>query len=271
MSQITKITIFFAAVLSLLGGERPSDQLEEIDGYKARSNKEIVVAFPEFAPKRMHTEKGVTGYHAEILNRLGSRLGKKIVFKKCLIKDCLKMLTSGEADLISGLVKNKEREEYLDFLKPEFNHVLKTSFYVAKGSKVKITSYKDLKKLRVGVVAKTVYFDSFQKDKSLNKITYPSRRDMMTALIKGEIDTFGAPDYQGDFDITTFGLQSSINKARYSHEWSFKANYFAMSKKSIFQKEKDRFEEEISELHADGSIDSITEVFMQKYKVPHHF
>ena len=97
------------------------------------------------------------------------------------------------------------------------------------------------------------------------------RQDRFAGRIGGEIDTFLAPDYQADFEITSNGLRPFVAKAKYSHHKPFKANYFMMSKKSVFQKEKDAFESEIAGMHKDGTIDRLTEEFMQKYKVPFNF
>ena len=65
-------------------------------------------------------------------------------------KRALDMMEKGDADLISGILRRPEREEYLVFLEPPYKTRSAKVFYVRKGERDRIRDYEDLHDLKIG-------------------------------------------------------------------------------------------------------------------------
>ncbi len=87
------------------------------------------------------------GIDASILKELGKRLDLNFRFIECPWKRCPEMIRDGQADFISGLAKQTDREKYMVFIEPPYKKIFSSAFYarkVIKGKPHLIRRYEDL-------------------------------------------------------------------------------------------------------------------------------
>ena len=87
---------------------------------KASYAQELIVAIDDFPPWNITTSEPISGINVDILTELSQRLDLQLSFIKCPWKRCLKMMRSGQVDIIPGLLKRAEREEYMEYINPPY-------------------------------------------------------------------------------------------------------------------------------------------------------
>jgi ABC-type amino acid transport substrate-binding protein len=137
--------------------------------------------------------------------------GTPIEFQATSWADTLKAVRSGEADIHSGLFKNAERSEYLDFSEPI--HEIKTGvFFKAGGELVPLDR---LAGEKVGTIEDTYQHRYIQENLSgLNVVGYPSGEDLALALLKGEIRAAVSEVPAMRATLARLGLQGAVERHR---------------------------------------------------------
>jgi polar amino acid transport system substrate-binding protein len=230
-------------LLSLLAGRAHSTSLS--------------VAFNEWPPWKMFDQDSYAiGIDAEILKELGKRINTQLSFLPCPWVRCLVSLENGSIDVLTSVIRNKERESYLHYLEPSYINESKTVFYIKKGAATRVNQYDDLKKYTIGVIRGYKYFNKFDSDSTLSKeiLSYDFQGFMMLQL--GRLDTFVSPEISGDYIISTKGMESQFDKS----ELTFESNiplYITLSKKSKMTYLLPALEREIRGMVNDGTVSKI--------------
>jgi polar amino acid transport system substrate-binding protein len=146
-------------------------------------------------------------------------------------KRCLQLMRTGEADLISGIFKRPDRQQYMIFIEPPYKTHSPKVFYVQKGKSRLIQTYWDLKGLKIGVQAGVTYFERFDNDPALNKEEVGEDVFNFRKLAHGRLDAVISTETQADFLIAQHALQGKFDKAVYRHN-ALLPVYFAVSKRS---------------------------------------
>lgn len=171
-------------------------------------------------------------------------------------KRCLDMMEKGEADLISGVLKSPEREEYLMFLDPPYKTRSAKVFYVRKGEGQRIRHYEDLYELKIGVQAGVRYFEPFDDDPKIHKEEAGNDLSNLRKLQYGRIDAIISTETQADYLIATQGLKGKFDKAHYRYDYDLPV-YFALSRQSSYAEYNTRFSNIIAELTEKGVFEGI--------------
>lgn len=98
---------------------------------------------------------------------------------------CLKMLQTGEAQIIGALYYNEERAGYMHLI--PYDDGSFTGFVLRKDGTA-VDSYEDLARLRVGHQQNYWYFKKFNTDDSLNKHASYTLEELLNLLEHGRID-----------------------------------------------------------------------------------
>ncbi|NMP31157.1 transporter substrate-binding domain-containing protein [Thalassotalea sp. M1531] len=165
---------------------------------------DLVACIDDHPPYQILADKPY-GTHISALETLASALNKQLVFVKSPnFARCVALLKTGEVDVIAGLNRSKEREKfafYAPFKVADERIVISTK-------DVFIEEYGDFQGKIIGVPRGTTYFNKFDNDKSLNKVSIHTIRTGLELLLKNRIDMIITSPYVID------SLLTDIKKAK---------------------------------------------------------
>lgn len=138
-----------------------------------------------------------TGIDVEIAQEIGRRLKVELSFIRAPWVRCLRLMQTGEADLISSAYKTPEREAYMAYFSKPFLQSLPVAFYFKKGANISIARYEDIYRYgEIGVLKGAAYFKRFDQDSQAKKVAISTQDQlfpMLTAgrfrLMAGYVDT----------------------------------------------------------------------------------
>ncbi|WP_111979461.1 substrate-binding periplasmic protein [Algibacillus agarilyticus] len=222
-----------------------------------KSSNTITVA-THIEPPLINIENGMfVGQNADIARLLAQSINKKISFIKCPFARCLAMAEKGQADMMIAIRKTAERETYLDFLSQPFSsHILPVRFYVRKNSKLDINQYDHLLGLKIGMLRGATFFERFDQDHTLQKITLPNHNLLVSMLIKGRIDTFLGREVSIEARTDKETYQNEMKMAPYIYQKKVDA-YIAVSKKSPLRKQVPALSKNLITLLNNGAIEKL--------------
>ena len=229
----------------------------------AHANDTIIVAVNDTAPWKMVKDGKIEGIDINITNELASRLGLKVEYRALPLKRCLLSLRRGQADIMGFLTFKEERTEFLRYIQPPYQGDTKI-FYVRLGEAQKLKNYEDLYNLNTGVILGHKHYEPFDSDKKIKKSYVNKIRSSYHMLAKGHVDAIIDNDTQGPYNAHRFGVADSIEIAPYKAKLEMNG-YFAMSKKSKFITQIDKFDEVLKEMVESGTIDKIIQEGIKEY------
>lgn len=236
-----KLALFFAVFIGL----NPS-----------APGKTLKVAFNKWEPWKIYKDKGYGGIDARIIKEVAKRMKMNVEFMKCPWQRCLKNLKNGSADILTSVVRNEERENYMLYIEPSYHIEAKTVFYINKDSPHKIAQYEDLLKVSIGTTRGYRYFDKFDRDSTLKKYEIKNDTDGFRMLSKKRFETFVSPEISGDYIIRQSGLSGTFRKASYFENKKMPI-YITLSKKSEWASKEKEFSRVVQEIVSDGIIEKI--------------
>ncbi|SFD39760.1 polar amino acid transport system substrate-binding protein [Pseudoalteromonas denitrificans DSM 6059] len=198
------------------------------------ANHPIIALGVNHAPPYSFVEENSdsSGLIIDIMQRIGSELDFELQVVSCPFPRCLKMAKEGKLDILGGLVKTEERNQYLDFIEPAYM-ALNSSyvFYSLKEKNLVVNEYEQLKDKRIAVMRNAAYFELFDSDAALNKIIVSSEKVAVDMLLKDRVDLVIAVEETADYSIK-FLKQAShrLQKLNYRHTDNI-LGYAAISRK----------------------------------------
>lgn len=126
-----------------------------------------------------------TGIHVEALKILAEKLGKQLIMLESPnFARCVALLKSGQVDVIAGLNKSRERQEFAFYAPYKYEEEL---VLISKQTNVH-QHVASLSGKIIGVPRGTTYFEKFDNNKNLTKIAIPSVKAGIELVIKDRID-----------------------------------------------------------------------------------
>ncbi len=229
------------------------------------AQEEMRVGFGNLPPWKMNNDNRAEGAGADIVKAIGKKLNLKVVFKLLPFKRSLKYLKNGDVDIMTGLLRKAEREEYIFFIDPPYKKKSNKVFYVLKGNKTLITKYEDLYPLSIGTKLGNKYFPRFDSDKKLTKESAISNNLNILMLLKKRIDALIITDSSGDYLIHNMGYEDKFEKAIFGYTKNNPV-YIGLSKKSHMANHKSITI--ISTMIKSGEIDKVISNFFKKKNLP---
>jgi len=207
-------------------------------------------------PYAYYENNKLTGQTIEFANALAQKLNMKTQFYICPVARCFSMVKLGQVDMIIDINKTIERQQYMTYLPPYKIQPLPLHFFSLKSKKLNITHYSDLFSLTIGVTRGYTYFDKFDHDSQLNKVSITTKKQLINMLHLGRIDAFIAREES---------LVTLPEYEKYAHEFERSAlhlsksvpSYLALSKKSWLNGYENIIIEKIIELKKEGVIEQI--------------
>ena len=250
----TVLSIITAFVLLMsLSGCRETNLSKDRSLDAVLDKGQLVLGLDEnFPPMGYRDEDGVIkGFDIDLAREVCNRLGVELVCRPIDWDKKEEILNSGEIDIIwNGLSVTDERKENMLLSEPYLENEL--VFAVAKGSDIK--SVDDLKGKKVGVQSGSSSSDAIKEVSFYKDITVVNVDDNVTLLNKlrsGEIDSV--------FLDSIFIYYTARNSEDYVLlRQSFMDEKMAIGFRKGDEKLKNRIQEIMSEMRADGTLSDIS-------------
>jgi polar amino acid transport system substrate-binding protein len=217
----------------------------------------VTEPWPPFRIDAPWTERGLAGIDMDVLDALAEETGLKFLVRRHPWSRALELIRTGDADLIMGVAYSAERNEYIRYIPTSYVSV-KPAIYVKKGEEARIRSYESLRGLSIGHSPKTVYFEPFDSDKGLRKLSIPMEEQILQMLHLGRIDAAIGTEPNIQWDIFRLGLRDLLVPAEYQPPIRTKL-FIGASRKSSADGAAETIDAALQRLLAAGKIDAILE------------
>ncbi|MFT3847395.1 MAG: transporter substrate-binding domain-containing protein [Propionivibrio sp.] len=197
----------------------------------------------------------MTGIDVDLAGLLEKRLDVRIRIVRVPWARALKMMHDGNADLMAGLARIPEREQYILYVEPPYARS-RAAFYALGAAPFKVARYDDLKGLAIGYTRDSAYFSRFDEDASLDKRAAADEVQLIRMLLGRRLDLIVGTDIQVDYDLKQRGLDSSIVKQAFQPEQATQL-YIGISRRSPLTAREAEFGRALAELQADGSLHAL--------------
>lgn len=222
--------------------------------------KVIKLGVDQWPPYSVVSDDFIGGIDIDVVKYIANQIDHEIEIILCPWKRCLRMIEKGDVDMLTSLLRNKEREQFIDFLSPAY-YVSNKVFYVLANSDVVINSYQNLEKLIIGTGLGQINDDTFDNDKRLRKIPIVNEEKLIDMLIKKRVDTFLSVENYADYIIEHQGLTSTIQKS--SFRFGSTKAHMGLSKKSHLKSQLSELNALLKEMVNGGIVDNITQQVAQ--------
>jgi polar amino acid transport system substrate-binding protein len=235
---------------------------------QAEENTVLRVSFNDLPPWKMLGPGGKpSGKDIEFIDMLAARLGLTVEYVHYPFKRGLKMMESGEIDLMSSVLRTPEREAYMHFLDPPYKSGACIAFFVLKESEHTIASHEDLVGLRVGTTLGSLYYPQFDKDTRIAKYPVNSADLNIKMLLADRIDVFAVSESAGDYRVAALGLEGVVVKAPHAYRMT-QGVHMALSRHSPHAARLEEFNRAMAELVAEGALGRAKERLLRKVAGP---
>ena len=222
------------------------------------------VALDPFPPWKYLNRIGEPcGMDVDLIDMIAQRMGLKVEYAMYPFSRALYLLEYGDADMMSGVLRRKEREAYLHYLEPPYKDHSDKAFYLLRGRGRLLQKYEDLHDLRVGTQIGTRYFPEFDHDPEIDKIATHSFELNLRMLEANRVDAVVTTEVAGDYEIRKLGLQDVVVKAPYIYREKQDV-YMVLSKKSPLADRLDEFNSVLADLVREGVFQRIVSRYIHE-------
>jgi len=225
-------------------------------GARSETHHPIEMCIDHFPPRHIIVEgEEPTGYSVETVKAIAKQAGLTLTFTPNIpFARCLRMLKNGHSDVMAGLVRSEEREQYMAFI--PYNNQSKKRFFSLKTFERNITSLADLNGVSIAIIRGFEYPIEFESEfDSLDIIELGSIEAALEAVRLGRVDVTIITDYQG----VQLGSVPRFKALMKAHPLTFKTDeiYLGISKKGKAMEFLPQIRNAIETLKNNGSIDKI--------------
>ena len=200
-----------------------------------------------------NAENQLDGLSVKIAERFAAQLNMELKPVFCPWARCLELVKRGSLDLILGVNKDAEREQWLDFIEPAFFvGEQKFGFFVLSQGP-KIQRYQDLKGLSIGSLRGSYHFPRFDADNKLYKVTTTNVETLINMLIAGNLDTVIHLERTMAPYLEQFDKQNQMKLSDFKPTVTTNG-FLAISKKSNLSKDLDSLNDAMKTLVRSGAI-----------------
>lgn len=229
------------------------------------TQKIIVLSTEDFYPYTIYDSKTDTfsGIDVEILTEIYGRKGYEVRCRNVTFASALRLIRKGHADIIPTLIKNKQREEYMNFSEP-YREANRDIFLTNVDSGVGINGSEDLEKYTIGIVKGYTYTKILMDSNRIKKDISVNEDIMFTKLLKNQIDAIILNDTALEESIEKYKLKGRIAVQEYSILDQELGRRMAFTKSGNSAQLVELFNEGFKELSKDGTLDRIYRKYKQQ-------
>lgn len=204
-------------------------------------------------PFRMEDSHGnLTGLDIDVLNEISRRSGLQFDVQRAPWARGLADLQQGRADLMIGLAKTPEREQYIQYL-PTPYYACAPRIYTTVAEAEQIASYADLHDRVIGYVHESAYFQPFDSDKTLLKRGVNNEQQLLQMLLRGRLGAVIGTDCQVDFELLQPQYAGVIAKAKYDPQTRTEL-YVGFSRQRQLDQEQAQVAKVLQQMVAEGWV-----------------
>jgi polar amino acid transport system substrate-binding protein len=214
----------------------------------------LVGAEATFAPFEYQNEqKEIVGFDVDVMNAIADKGGFHIKFVNTPFEGIFNFLTQGDRDLLaSAITITEERKQNVAFSDPYFE--ANQLIVVPKDSKV--TSFADLKNLKVGVQSATTGDEIVQKE--LGKSNPNIKRLESATLVMKELEGGGIEAVVADNGVVKNYIKNNPSDGfRFISDPAFPKEYYGIAVKKGNTELLEKVNKGLAAIKADGSYDQI--------------
>lgn len=218
----------------------------------------IVMATEHWPPFRMNDEaspSGFSGIDIDVMDKLSQVLGVPIEIQRQPWARALEFMRNGQADMITGIARTQEREEFMHFI-PVSYAAVRPVFYTQKGKGRLVQSYEDLYGPSVGYSLKSAYFEPFNSDARIKKVGLSTEVQMLHVLALGRIDILIGTDPNMAYEVSRLGYQDVLEPTAWQPSDRTEL-FIALSRRSPVMERAGEIERAMRQLLDDGTISTI--------------
>lgn len=171
------------------------------------------------------------GLHGKYLHYIAKKMNMKLDIKPLSFARRLRALKKGELDLLVGLQIPQRQSTRIIYIEPPYQELASTVFMRVQEAE-QVNKYQDLKDLRIAITEKVTYFDQFDNDRKLSKVTVDSLQQKIHLLTMQRVDAFIHNKDSTQATLKSMGLTNQVVTASYQPE-QVRQYHFAISRTSF--------------------------------------
>ena len=227
-------------------------------GVRAEAQTRVLMVTDTWPPFRMEETSFGTikdGIDFQIIRRIGDELGLELEIQYHPWARALAMLRSGQADIMTGVAYSPERDEYLRYV-PTAYAAVRPVFYTRTGMAASLRSYDDLAGKTIGQSASSVYFEPYDSDATLGKLSLQYEEQVLRMLALGRIDVAVGTEPNIGWDALRLGLSGQVEPALFRPDASTEL-FIVVSERSPLVARSGEIDAILRSMLASGEIDAI--------------
>lgn len=228
----------------------------------ASAQTKLVYAASELPPWKVYEGGQVIGVDPEIVKKIAAEMGITVEVVQAPLARCLAMLKAGEADLVTSIAPDPDREGYMAFVPTVYKGENRKVFYLNKSDNLAIAKLEDLHPLTVGVKRAASYFEPFDSDKSIKKEEVSDDETGLKMLVAKRFKAFIANEPTGDYLVKKLGLGKDVVKAKYMYVQPA-SGQMGLSKKSALSPRLAEFDRILKRMVESGEIAKIIKKYTE--------
>lgn len=194
----------------------------------------------------------ITGLDMDLLAELERRTGLHFEVHRAPWARGLAALQNGSADLMTGLARTPEREQYIDYLAEPY-YACAPRLYATRDMAGQINRYDDLRNHTIGYVLESAYFEPFDSDKKLKKFGVNNEAQLLQMLTLDRLQLVIGTDCQVDYELRDPQLAQRITRTHYQPD-SRTDLYIGFSRERPLGAERQLIESALKQMLSEGWV-----------------
>ena len=157
----------------------------------------------------------IDGLHSKYLHYIANAMNMQLNITPLSVARRLRALEHGELDLLVGLQKSENNTAGIVFIEPAYQ-IQASTFFIRKTDAKRLNNYQDLSTLRIAITDQVSYFDKFDNDQQLAKVTVDSLEQKIKLLVNRRVDAFIHNKDSTAATLKSLALQEASNRSELS-------------------------------------------------------
>lgn len=200
-----------------------------------------------------------TGIDIDLIREIESRTKIGVTIINAPWARCLEMIKLGQADIMTGVAWTTERSDAMIYVPTSYDSV-RPVFYAPSGKGAILGSYEDLRDKSIGQSINSAYFDRYNNDKTLKKVSLKDEETILRMLALGRLDLAIGTEPNLSWDIARYGLKGQLEPTVWQPGEKTPL-FIVVSKKTAESHLAARIDASLREIIADGTMTAIQDKY----------
>ncbi|SFL99608.1 substrate-binding periplasmic protein [Marinobacter zhejiangensis] len=209
-------------------------------------------------PYRVVDGDQISGFYVEVFEAIAHRMDWEVQYVEAPFRRILRLMESGEVDVMLGPLRTAERERYMEYLVDAFPPERRLFFYQRPENE--ILSYHDLRQKRIGVLRGSHYFPAFDDDTGLIKEAGIRYENLVRMLDRDYVDVVIAPELVGLYTLRQENVEAQVSPFFVPGERS----WIAVSRKSALMHYQEAIRQSMADIQTQRIYDGLLLEYLQR-------